>query len=385
MPQYSQRHRRFALILWVSLLVGCSNNQPLATAVSVDSIVTGAPDVAGEDNAESRGGQDVAEAAVANTSQDPFADIYSSFASEMEVASDEASMQPEQKLVPPIEYLYEIKGGVDALTDELPSWLTGDSVMHFMNPVAFSFFQGEMYILDAGRHVLFRYEQEGKKLYSKMNLKDYLLGSPSSLTFDSNGYYFVAEPHSSRVLKFSPENKLVGVYKDKSNLSSPERLYYHEPSDRLYISDGAYSRIVVASRYGKFRFAIGSRGDRLGEFVGITDFLVADEGIYIADRLGVRPLQLLGSEGGFISSLAYDDLSISAAIAMDSLGRLFVADQEDDTIRIFIDNKLSWSIGGPGVLPGQFRAVTQMEIVADKLYVLDSQNRRIQVFQINDL
>lgn len=386
MSQYTQRYRQLALIAWITLLVACSSNEPVATVVSVESITSELSE-ATEGSEGATVATDASAPAASTSESDPFADIYSSFASEMEeeVPAESEEGAPKQAELPPIEYLYEIKGGRDALADGVPSWLTGDRFMNFVTPVAFSFYEGDIYILDAGRHVLFRYDHETASLYSKMNLKNYLLGEPSSLTFDSKGYYFVTEPQSSRVLKFNPSDKLVGVYKDKANLSRPDRLYYHEPTDRLYIGDGVYSRVLVASRYGKFRFAVGSRGEERGEFVKITDFSVSDTGIYVADRLGSEPVQLLDSEGGYVSSISHDDVSIPNAIALDDAGRLYVADQEDDTIRIFIDHKLSWSVGGSGRLPGQFREISQMKINDGKLYVLDSLNRRIQVFRINDM
>jgi len=384
MSQYSQRHWRYSLgvIITAALIsTGCGSSQTVVspdhsieeTALSDEMPV--APDA---DQSASTGEVDI------NASADSaFGDIYSSFTQEMAKESGIDTAAETSKL-PPIEYLYSISGGNDAIASDVPTWVTGERFMRFLQPSGFDVYNGDLYILDSARQTMFRYQPDGEKIITVLDLGIYLRGDADSVTFSDEGYYFISEPLSSRVLKFNDQNVLVDVYKDSANLANPTKLYYDDDQKKLYVSDGVFGRIMVFSKQGKPLYALGKRGTAKGEFIRISDFVNYGGNVIVTDSIGKKPMQVISNDGEFVHAYTRRVLDIPGAIAIDAQERIYVADHSDDSIRVFLNGELRWRFGGPGTEPGKFRVVTQMRAYEDKLYVLDSLNRRIQVFQINN-
>ncbi len=384
MSQYSQRHWRYSLgvIITVALiLTGCGSSQTVVSpdhSIEETTLSDEMPATPDASQSASTGEVD------ANISSDnAFGDIYSSFTQEMaqESGIDSAA---ETSNLPPIEYLYSISGGNDAIESDVPAWVTGERFLHFIQPSGFDVYNGDLYILDSARQAMFRYQPDGEKIITVLDLAVYLRGDADSLVFSDEGYYFISEPLSSRVLKFNDQNMLVDVYKDSANLANPTKLYYDNEQKKLYVSDGVFGRIMVFSKQGKPLYALGKRGTAKGEFIRISDFINHGGNVIVTDSLGKKPMQIISNDGEFIGAYTRRVLDIPGAIAIDAQERIYVADHSDDSIRIFLNGELRWRFGGPGTEPGKFRVVTQMRVYEDKLYVLDSLNRRIQVFQVNN-
>ncbi len=380
MPQYPERHWRYSLGIVFSLillLAGCSAGQPV-----VQSDGSSKPDaLANESTLLSEAGGEVE---IISSDESAFGDIYSSFTQEMAITTD-ADIAAEASKLPPLEYLYTINGGNDAIASDVPTWVTGERFIRLLQPSGFDFYKGDLYILDSARHTMFRYQPDGEKIIAVLDLGVYTRANVESIVFSEEGYYFVSEPMSSRVLKFNSQNVLVDVYKDSANLVNPEKLHYDDRQGKLYVSDGVYGRIVVISKSGKLLYALGKRGTAKGEFIQISNFVVNNKGdVVVTDSLSQKPMQVISNDGLFIQEYSRRVLDIPGAVAIDSQQRIYVASHSDDTIRIFVDGKLRWRFGGSGTEPGKFRVVTQMTVHEDKLYVLDTLNRRIQVFQIGD-
>ena len=380
MSQYSQRYWQYSLVtvLVMVLLQGCSSvGVSAGAAVEVPVAAEGVlPQEAAVSSLEG-----VVSGSEESLSADPFEGIYSSFSDEMTLADGGATDSEKSS---PLTFLAEINGGRDALTAAIPTWVTGEQFTRFLEPVAFTLHDEALYILDSGRQAMFRYNADENIIITIFDFSQYLRGTPAGLVFSDDGYYFISDPKLNRVLKFNAENILIAVYEDIANLASPGKLYFDNKYNKLYISDGVYSRILVASKHGDFLYALGGRGTDPGQFISITDFVSTETGIYVIDRIAKEPMQVLNHEGDYLRAYGSSSLSIPVAIAVDERGYVYVADNEDDTIRIFVDGVLRWRVGGSGIQQGYFRKVTQMMVSDDKLYVLDSLNRRIQVFQINN-
>ncbi|VAW84117.1 hypothetical protein MNBD_GAMMA18-255 [hydrothermal vent metagenome] len=384
MSQYSQRHWRYSLgviITVVLVLAGCGSSQ---TVVSSDHPMEESA-LSDEMPEASDAGQSASndEVDIDASADSVFGDIYSSFTQEMAKESGIDTATETSKL-PPIEYLYSIGGGNDAVASDVPTWVTGERFLRFLQPSGFDLYNGELYILDSARQSMFRYQPDGEKIITVLDLAIYLRGDADSVSFSDEGYYFISEPLSSRVLKFNDQHVLVDVYKDKANLANPTKLYYDDEQKKLYVSDGVFGRIMVFSKQGRPLYALGKRGTAKGEFIRISDFINHGGNVIVTDSIGKKPMQVISNDGEFLHAYTRRVLGIPGAIAIDAQERIYVADHSDDSIRIFLNGELRWRFGGSGTEPGKFRVVTQMRVYEDKLYVLDSLNRRIQVFQIND-
>lgn len=74
-------------------------------------------------------------------------------------------------------------------------------------------------------------------------------------------------------------------------------------------------------------------------------------------------------------------LSWITAVAVDSLGTMYVAQPREGTIRVYSPNgHYLHKLGTKGEGPGEFRSVTEMGWLADTLWVLDTRLRRLTLF-----
>jgi sugar lactone lactonase YvrE len=70
-------------------------------------------------------------------------------------------------------------------------------------------------------------------------------------------------------------------------------------------------------------------------------------------------------------------------VAVDQFGHVYVVDALFNNLQIFdLSGKLLLIVGGSGTAPGEFALPNGIAIGADnRIYVADSLNHRIQVFQ----
>ena len=67
---------------------------------------------------------------------------------------------------------------------------------------------------------------------------------------------------------------------------------------------------------------------------------------------------------------------------MDRAGRIYVVEGLNDVVQMFDDTgRLLLEFGGTGTSDGQLYLPTGIAIVNDLVYVADSANRRVQVFE----
>lgn len=407
MSQRSQSIRRYSLIPLVlvflglsAVLTGCGSARQVAKPVDPSSVVgAGHTDSSVVASATGeRSGEDILQdlsqegkSAVREDAKnddlmalDSLDDIYSSFTEEREQeerrkAIEAGTIVPES--LPPLEYVSHITGGYEAAEVELPRWLAGGKQVRFIDPAHMVKLGARYFIVDTGHESLFMYDESRKALMPVINISQYFVGDPGDIIRTNDGYFFVSDPSGKRVLKFNKEYKLVAIFKDAMNLAQPQRLYYDEMGQRLFVSDGVFSRILVFNALGTPLYSIGQRGEEPGQFISLTDFMVSDDKIYVTDSVGIRA-QVMSIEGQAISQFGEDDLVMPLAIAMDKFGRIYIADRDDDLIKVFEDGALRWKIGGSGVAPGRFKEINEMNIIDDHLYVVERINRRIQIFRV---
>lgn len=140
-------------------------------------------------------------------------------------------------------------------------------------------------------------------------------------------------------------------------------------NDRVvrFAADGAFEGVEVGVG-GRFDLALrwpeglDARGDRL----------------VVCDRGRGRVLVLGGSEPVELDGGLLDPVD---AVFLDDGGALAVADAGLHEVVIFGgDGAVTRRVGGFGHFPGQFAAPTSVDFAAGRLYVADSDNHRVQVF-----
>jgi len=186
------------------------------------------------------------------------------------------------------------------------------------------------------------------------------------------------------ILKFDPSGKLMKAF--GAGLFVPPHGLHVDPDGNIWVTDGVGKdgkghQAIKFSPEGKVLMRLGKAGvagNGLDEFNAPSAVYVAPDGdIFVADGHGGNSnarIVKFDKNGKFIKTWGQKgsgplDFDIPHALAMDSRGRLFVADRNNNRIQIYDqDGKLldSWS---------QFSRPSGIAIDKnDKIYVVDSES-----------
>lgn len=218
---------------------------------------------------------------------------------------------------------------------------------------------------------------------------------PHGLTVDSKDNVWVTDVALQQVFKFSPQGKLLLVLGERGVAGADER-HFNRPTDIAVLPDGSFyvsdgyrnTRVAKFSAEGKFQFQWGLPGAGSGEF-NIPHAVVVDEigRVYVADRQNDR-IQVFEANGRFIRQIKSREIGRPYGLALLSGDRMVVADGGEqpeggpDRSGVAIvarDGRLLQRFGRYGNYDGQFRMAHDVATDAEgNIYVVDITGQRVQ-------
>ncbi len=158
--------------------------------------------------------------------------------------------------------------------------------------------------------------------------------------------------------------------------------------ERIWVADPPRHQVVAFSPSGEVVARIGERGDGEGQFHFPSAVALGPDGqVLVVDALNFRVVRL-GPDGAWRGTFgaAGDDageLARPKGIVVDAAGDVFVSDAQRDTVLVFAsDGTFRYEVGETGTAPGRFTHPAALAASAGRLAVADSQNHRIQVFEM---
>jgi DNA-binding beta-propeller fold protein YncE len=155
----------------------------------------------------------------------------------------------------------------------------------------------------------------------------------------------------------------------------------------LYVVDTLRHCVFMMSPEGAYLGAFGMKGNGPGQFNFPTNIARGQDGrLYVTDTLNFR-VQMFDAEGRFLGMFGRlgdgaGDFDKPKGVALDSAGHIYVVEGMHDVVQIFdARGRLLLAFGESGAGEGQFWLPTGITIVDDLVYVADSANRRVQVFE----
>jgi 6-bladed beta-propeller/NHL repeat len=175
---------------------------------------------------------------------------------------------------------------------------------------------------------------------------------PHGLDVDQGGNVWVADAVSAKktpkgvrghqVVKFSPEGKVLltlgtpGVAGDgPDHFNAPSDVVVASNGD-IFVADGhsfddGNNRVVKFSKEGKFIKAWGKTGYAPGEFRMLHAIAIDSEGrVFVADR-GNNRIQIFNQDGKFLTQ--WTQFGRPSGITFDDKGQIYVTDSESDLIQ----------------------------------------------------
>ena len=248
-----------------------------------------------------------------------------------------------------------------------------------------------LYVVDFTARVQV-YDRNGKHLGHTWSTPDYRNGRPSGLSITPDGNLLLSDSHYSCLRIYSPKGKLLKTIGGKKGTKPGELGYV---SDAIQDKDGYYyvaefgdnQRITKLKPDGSFLKCWGEPGSEKGQFARVRAIALGPDGnLYLADSCNHRiqvytrdgkHVRTFGEEGREPGKLAYPyDLAFSRG----SDPVLYVVEYGNNRVQKFTpEGKSLGCWGGPGREPGKFFSPWALAIDSyGRIHVADTENHRVQ-------
>ena len=270
------------------------------------------------------------------------------------------------------------KGFIQSITD----LILGADKQQLSRPYSVSVYKQTIAVADPDMSAVHLYDLLGHT-YKKIRRAGGIdLLSPISVALDDQRLY-IADSKLNKVFIVDRDRKSLTTLSD---FKRPTSLALDPIKKHLYVSDTTDHNIKIFSTDGNLLRVLGNRGDEEGEFNYPSHITLTDKLLVVNDTMNFR-IMIFSKEGAHQSTFgkqgdASGYLTQSKGVAMDSDGNIYVADALANRIQIFSQSgDFLLEFGQTGSKPGEFNMPTGLAIWDDRIYVADSYNQRVQVFQ----
>jgi len=225
----------------------------------------------------------------------------------------------------------------------------------------------------------------------------------TDVAVDGDGNIWVVDAGASHVVKFSPSGEILMEIGERWNagssnnqLDGPASVAF-DTAGNIFISDGNNARIQIFDANGNYKATLGVTGQAgtdNNHFDGPEHIFIAGNRLYIADS-GNHRIQIFnisspyaptweatigvsGDEGGDNNHLSWP-----TGVAVDA-SYIYVADSGNNRVQIFNRNTLAYvATVGSGSGSGNYQFCTPTDVAVDtagNLYVADVYNNRVQQY-----
>jgi DNA-binding beta-propeller fold protein YncE len=260
--------------------------------------------------------------------------------------------------------------------------LVGDDDRQMTRPYAVAAHNNKVAVADPGAAMIHLFDTERKSYHPLTDAGDYSFASPIGVALTDERLY-IADSELGKVFILNYRHKLLSTIE---NFPRPTSLAFDLVHQRLYVADTLAHEIQVFDQKGAALFSIGGRGEMDGQFNFPSHLAFADDRLFVNDTMNFR-IQIFNSEGRHLQTfgkhgVGSGHLTQPKGVAVDSMGHVYVADALSNQVQIFEqDGTFLLGFGSIGDGPGAFQMPTGLTIWNDLIYVADSFNHRVQVFQ----
>jgi DNA-binding beta-propeller fold protein YncE len=250
-----------------------------------------------------------------------------------------------------------------------------------------------IYVADFAWNVVFVFDLYGKTLKFIGNDERFGLGRPIGIALDEQENVYVTDSGSLSVKVYDRSGKFLRSI-GKNRLLRATGLAIDKKRRRLYVVDTGQNdekahQVKVFDLDGNFLSEIGHRGDGDGEFNFPTFAAVDSQGrLYVADTANFR-VQVFGPDGKFIRKFGragdtVGEFARPKAVALDSYGNVYVLDSHYSNVQIFNQQgELLLTFAGTGLYPGLLLNPTAIAIdKQNQIYVSNYLGKRVDIYRL---
>lgn len=285
------------------------------------------------------------------------------------------------------------------MSDTFKALIGADERPLFSRPVAVAASETGVYILDGATYGLWRFRwtiedpahqspEHREKAHGGLTHAEFIrlrtlteLDEPTRMTIGPDGDLYIADGKGAKVVRYDPQGNRKRIYKHDEHLRYPSAVAVDRRGLRLFIADAFYNRVLVMNSEGEALYAIGNDDSRTSSG-SVRDLVQSDQGLLYLLNASQKVVQVFGVDGTYVRAMGEGTFSSAGAIALDESGRVFVVDDFEQKILIYVQGRLVESVGRRGGRPGELNGPQAIWYHNKMLYVADTGNSRIQVFRV---
>ena len=215
--------------------------------------------------------------------------------------------------------------------------------------------------------------------------------TPQCVAVDAQDNIYVTDSDAGMIFVFEPSGKYlrtIGSLKGgEGYFKRPTGIAVDSAAQRIYVTDTLRDEVFVLDMQGNILQTIGKTGDGEGEFNLPTELRLDGPNLMVVDAMNFR-VQVFDRSGNFPvrhrknRRQSPEPCSGPKAVSVDSEGDLYVVDALWGVVQVFNrQGQLLYYFGAKGTHAGEFQLPSGLFIDHDdRVFVVDSFNRRIQVF-----
>jgi sugar lactone lactonase YvrE len=300
---------------------------------------------------------------------------------------------PPEPDVPRIEWIAAYNSDLDIKEKNFMSAVVGDDTnIQFQRPVlAAGDGEGRIVITDQELGQAIMFDLNHRKAFPLGgDVEAASFKQPSGVTVDQEGNFYIADSSLRKVFVVNAQNSIIRVMDLSMHVKSIGSMVIDRARATLIVPDSQGSKIVKFSLDGKLLATI----DGKGYFSFPNAVAVAsDASIFIADSFNATILHY-SADGKYMAAIGRrgdspGNLTLVTGVAVDSEDHIYATDGRLHNVTIFDKdgNTLlvvgaQHSVSSGNIGRGGFQIPQGISIDKnDRIYVADSFNKRIQVFQ----
>jgi DNA-binding beta-propeller fold protein YncE len=225
---------------------------------------------------------------------------------------------------------------------------------------------------------------------------------PNGIAVDAADNIYIADSERGLVLVYAPDGKFlryIGKRGDESLFHYPTAIAIDRNSGRLFLLDTPRHVLFVLDLEGNILKRVGRpRPNAIGRVLGEsilmdldspTEIAIGNNELVVVDsensRIHVMDLQCKPVAQFIIRAVRDSPIIGELGLGVDLTGNIYVSNTTDSHIRIYgRDGTLLGSFGRNGSEVGEFSSPAGLFVDGgNRLYVADTNNSRVQVFQLS--